>query len=107
VLVLDQAGEQGPAEIAHLLEDLRGRLRRRWTTRLAAQGVFAAIRSTLVVLVGAAAVVTAVGVTMPLWRQIHTASVGSRALFMVLTGVAFLAAAFFDRRMRLDEETLL
>jgi hypothetical protein len=33
VLVLDQAGEQGPAEIGRLLDDLRGRLRRRWTTR--------------------------------------------------------------------------
>jgi hypothetical protein len=37
----------------------------------------------------------------------HTASAGSRALFLVLTSVAFSAAAFFDRRMRLDEETLL
>jgi len=107
VLVLDQAGEQGPAEIGRLLEDLQGRLRRRWTTRLAAQGVFAAIRGTLVVLVGAAAVVSAVGVTIPLWREIHTASAGSRALFIALTSVAFAAAAFFDRRMRLDEETLL
>jgi hypothetical protein len=106
-LVLDQAGEQGPAEIARLLADLRGRLRRRWTTRLAAQGVFAAIRGTLVVLVGAAAAVTAVGVTMPLWREIHTDSAGSRALFIGLTSSAFVAAAFFDRRMRLDEETLL
>jgi len=107
VLVLDQAGEQGPAEIGRLLEDLQGRLRRRWTTRLAAQGVFAAIRGTLVVLVGAAAVVSAVAVTIPLWREIHLASAGSRALFIVLTSVAFAAAAFFDRRMRLDEETLL
>jgi len=107
VLVLDQAGEQGPTEIAGLLVDLQARLRRRWTTRLAAQGVFAAIRSTLVVLVGAAAAVTGVGVTVPLWRGIHTGSAGNRALFMVLTTVAFLAAAFFDRRMRLDEETLL
>ena len=41
VLILDQAGEQGPREIADLLADLQGRLRRRWTTRLAAQGVFA------------------------------------------------------------------
>ena len=107
VLVLDQAGEQGPAEIGRLLADLRGRLRRRWTTRLAAQGVFAAIRSTLLVLVGAAAVVTAVGVTITLWREIHTGSAGGRALFIALTSVAFAAAAFFDRRMRLDEETLL
>jgi hypothetical protein len=107
VLVLDQAGEQGPAEIGRLLEDLQGRLRRRWTTRLAAQGVFAAIRGTLVVLVGAAAAVSAVGVTIPLWREIHTASAGSRTLFIALTSVAFAAAAFFDRRMRLDEETLL
>jgi len=107
VLVLDQAGEQGPAEIGRLLADLRGRLRRRWTTRLAAKGVFAAIRSTLLVLVGAAAVVTAVGVTIPLWREIHTGSAGGRALFIALTSVAFAAAAFFDRRMRLDEETLL
>ena len=107
VLVLDQAGEQGPAEIAGLLDDLRGRLRRRWTTRLAAQGVFAAIRGTLLVLIGAAAVVTAVGVTVPLWREVHTASAGGRMLFIALTSVAFAAAAFFDRRMRLDEETLL
>lgn len=106
-LVLDQAGEQGPAEIGRLLDDLRGRLRRRWTTRLAAQGVFAAIRGTLLVMVGAAAVVTAAGVTIPLWREIHTSSAGSRALFIALTSVAFAAAAFFDRRMRLDEETLL
>jgi hypothetical protein len=28
-------------------------------------------------------------------------------LFVLLTGLAFSAAAFFDRRMRLDEETLL
>jgi hypothetical protein len=107
VLVLDQAGEQGPAEIAGLLDDLRGRLRRRWTTRLAAQGVFAAIRGTLLVLIGAAAVVTAVGVTVPLWREVHTASAGGRMLFIALTSVACAAAAFFDRRMRLDEETLL
>lgn len=107
VLILDQAGEQGPREIAGLLSDLQGRLRRRWTTRLAAQGVFAALRSTLVVLVGAAAAVTAVGVTVPLWQEMHTSGVGSRALFVLLTGLAFSAAAFFDRRMRLDEETLL
>ena len=107
VLILDQAGEQGPREIAGLLADLQGRLRRRWTTRLAAQGVFAALRSTLVVLVGAAAAVTAVGVTVPLWQEMHTSGVGSRALFVLLTGLAFGAAAFFDRRMRLDEETLL
>lgn len=107
VLVLDQAGEQGPAEIAGLLADLAGRLRRRWTTRLAAQGVFAALRGTLVVLLGAAVVTTAVGVTVPLWRELHLASAGSRALFSALTSVAFAAAAFFDRRMRLDEETLL
>jgi len=107
VLILDQAGEQGPAEIAGLLADLQGRLRRRWTTRLAAQGVFAALRGTLVVLVGAAAVVTAVGVNVPLWREVHTGSAGSRALFVLLTSLAFGAAAFFDRRMRLDEETLL
>jgi hypothetical protein len=107
VLVLDQAGEQGPTEIAGLLDDLRGRLRRRWTTRLAAQGVFAALRSTLVVLLGAAVATTAVGMTVPLWREMHTATAGSRALFLVLTSVAFAAAAFFDRRMRLDEETLL
>jgi hypothetical protein len=107
VLILDQAGEQGPAEIAGLLADLQGRLRRRWTTRLAAQGVFAALRGTLVVLVGAAAVVTAVGVTIPLWREVHTSSAGSRALFVLLTSLAGGAAAFFDRRMRLDEETLL
>jgi hypothetical protein len=69
--------------------------------------VFAAIRGTLVVLVGAAAVVTAVGVTVPLWREIHTGSAGGRTLFSALTSVAFAAAAFFDRRMRLDEETLL
>jgi hypothetical protein len=107
VLVLDQAGEQGPAEIAGLLDDLRGRLRRRWTTRLAAQGVFAALRSTLVVLLGAAVATTAVGMTVPLWREMHAGSAGSRALFLSLTSVAFAAAAFFDRRMRLDEETLL
>jgi len=107
VLVLDQAGEQGPTEIAGLLADLAGRLRRRWTTRLAAQGVFAALRSTLVVLLGAAVATTAVGMTVPLWRELHTASAGSRALFLALTSVAFAAAAFFDRRMRLDEETLL
>jgi hypothetical protein len=107
VLILDQAGEQGPREIAGLLADLQGRLRRRWTTRLAAQGVFAALRGTLVVLVGAAAAVTAVGVTVPLWQEMHTSSAGSRALFVLLTGLAFGAAAFFDRRMRLDEETLL
>jgi hypothetical protein len=107
VLILDQAGEQGPREIAGLLADLQGRLRRRWTTRLAAQGIFAALRSTLVVLVGAAAAVTAVGVTVPLWQEMHASNVGSRALFVLLTGLAFSAAAFFDRRMRLDEETLL
>jgi len=107
VLVLDQAGEQGPTEIAGLLDDLAGRLRRRWTTRLAAQGVFAALRGTLVVLLSAAVATTAVGMTVPLWREMHTASAGSRALFLVLTSVAFAAAAFFDRRMRLDEETLL
>jgi hypothetical protein len=107
VLILDQAGEQGPREIAGLLADLQGRLRRRWTTRLAAQGIFAALRSTLVVLVGAAAAVTAVGVTVPLWQEMHASNVGSRVLFVLLTGLAFSAAAFFDRRMRLDEETLL
>jgi hypothetical protein len=107
VLVLDQAGEQGPTEIAGLLDDLAGRLRRRWTTRLAAQGVFAALRSTLVVLLGAAVATMAVGVTVPLWREMHAGSAGSRALFLALTSVAFVAAAFFDRRMRLDEETLL
>ena len=107
VLVLDQAGEQGPAEIGRLLADLAGRLRRRWTTRLAAQGVFAAIRGTLVILVAASAVVTGVGVTIPLWQELHMASTGSRALFMALTSLAFAAAAFFYRRMRLDEETLL
>jgi hypothetical protein len=37
----------------------------------------------------------------------HAGSAGSRALFLALTSVAFVAAAFFDRRMRLDEETLL
>ena len=107
VLVLDQAGEQGPTEIAGLLDDLRGRLRRRWTTRLAAQGVFAALRGTLLVLLGAAAATTAIGMTVPLWREIHAGSAGGRALFLVLTSLAFGAAAFFDRRMRLDEETLL
>ena len=50
---------------------------------------------------------TAVGVTVPLWQEMHTSSVGSRALFVLLTGLAFSAAAFFDRRMRLDEETFV
>jgi len=107
VLVLDQAGEQGPTEIVNLLADLQVRLRRRWTTRLAAQGVFAALRGTLAVLIGAAVVVTVVGVTVPLWREIHLGSPVSRIVFIALTTVAFTAAAFFDRRMRLDEETLL
>jgi hypothetical protein len=106
-LVLDQAGEQGAAEIQRLLADLRERLRRRWTMRLAAQGVFASLRGTLAVLVGVAAVATVVGVTLLLWRDIHTHSVTSRLVFMALTAMAFLAAGFFDRRMRLDEETFL
>jgi hypothetical protein len=106
-MILDQAGEQGATEILRLLEDMSQRLRRRWTTRLAAQGVFASIRGTLAVLVGVALTTTAVGVTMALWRDIHARTAGSRLVFMALTTVAFLAAAFFDRRMRLDEETLL
>lgn len=107
VLILDQAGEQSPGEIGRLLADLQARLRRRWTTRLAAQGTFAALRGTLAVLTGALCVVIAVGVTIPLWREIHTASVVSRLAFIGLTTTATLAVAFFDRRMRLDEETLL
>jgi hypothetical protein len=106
-LVLGQAGEQSPGEILNLLSDLQARLRRRWLTRLNAQGVFAALRGTLAVLVGAAAVVTSVGATVPLWRGIHTASNGRRLFFIALTTVAFLVAAYFDRRMRLDEEALL
>jgi hypothetical protein len=60
-----------------------------------------------VVLLGAILAATVVGVTVPLWRAVHTGSLGSRALFLGLTSLAFVAAAFFDRRMRLDEETLL
>lgn len=106
-LILDQAGERGTEEIAGLLGDLSARLRRQWTTRLAAQGVFASIRGTLAVMAGAAVAVMAAAATIPLWREVYTAATGRRAMFMLVTLMALVTAAYFDRRMRLDEDTFL
>ncbi len=106
VLVLDQAGEQGRPGSPGCSTICAGGCAGGRTTRLAAQE-YSPRCAAAGGAVEAAVATTAVGMTVPLWQGMHTASAGSRALFLVLTSVAFAAAAFFDRRMRLDEETLL
>ena len=103
-LILAQAGEQGTDEIARLVADLARRLRARWTTRLTAQGVFSAVRGTLTVVAGAVAAAACAAAVIPLW---HEAYVARRPMYIGLTLVAALAAVYFDRKMRLDEEALL
>ncbi len=103
-LILTQAGEQGTDEIARLVADLGRRLRARWTTRLTAQGVFSAVRGTLTVVAGAVAAAAGAAAVAPLWRDAYVAR---RPMYIGLTLVAALAAVYFDRKMRLDEEALL
>jgi hypothetical protein len=103
-LILAQAGEQGTDEIARLVADLARRLRLRWTTRLTAQGVFSAVRGTLTVVAGAVAAAAGAAAVAPLWRDAYVAR---RPMYIALTLVASLAAVYFDRKMRLDEEALL
>ncbi len=103
-LILAQAGEQGTDEIARLVADLARRLRVRWTTRLTAQGVFSAVRGTLTVVAGAVAAAACAAAVIPMWRDAYIAR---RPMYIVLTLVASLAAVYFDRKMRLDEEALL
>ena len=103
-LILAQAGEQGTDEIARLVADLARRLRARWTTRLTAQGVFSAVRGTLTVVAGAVAAAACAAAVIPMWRDAYVAR---RPMYIGLTLVASLAAVYFDRKMRLDEEALL
>lgn len=105
-MILDHAGEQGGAEVHRLIQDLSDRLRRRWLTRLAARGAFASVRSTMMVLAGAAVAVIGAVAIVPLWRSVYVDG-GRRLMYIVLSTVALAAVAYFDRRMGLDEEALL
>jgi hypothetical protein len=106
-MILDYAGEQGSKEVTNLVRDLAARLRKRWAMRLSAQSIFASVRGTMAVLFGAAVLVISAAAIVPLWRQAYVASSGRRFLLMALASVALATAAYFDRRMSLDEETML
>ncbi len=106
-LILARAGERGGEEIEALLRDLRERARKRWQTRLTAQGTFMALRVTLNALKAALAVLLLVSGLIPIWRETFTAGTGWRLFFVVLTLVPATAGVYFDRRITLDEEALL
>jgi len=107
VLLLSAAEGKGSEEMIRLLDSLAERARQRWQVRLKAQGIFASLRITLLVLAGALAAGMAAPAFIPLWRTAFTGGTFGRVLYMVLGLAGLGGGIYFDWRMRRDEEALL